>query len=77
MKFAKIKLTSEEFLGNGGEADEVNAGGNGGSAIACGPVIDRRMRQSYPNSSRLNDTFRSDISWPLLTLKTGIYRAEI
>ena len=48
MKFAKIKLTSEEFLGKGGEADEVNAGGNGGSAIACGPVIDRQIRQSYP-----------------------------
>ena len=29
-------------MGKGGEADEIDAGGNGGNAIACGPVIDRR-----------------------------------
>ena len=37
---SEFELTSDEFLGKGGEADEVDAGGNGGNAITCGPVID-------------------------------------
>ena len=52
------QLTSEEVLGKGGEADEVvAAGGNGGSAIACGPVIDHsssRLIRSTIHSSHPN-----------------------
>lgn len=72
-KMSEFELTSDEFLGKGGEADEVDAGGNGGNAITCGPVIDWQICQSYSISSsrflpllpwgKLIDTFRSDISW--------------